>query len=98
MNGPTTGKDVFIPIDWVIGGAAQVGKGWRMLMECLAAGRSISLPSMSMAAGKLGSARDRRLRAHPLAVQDAHRPVRGHRGAPRAHRRHDLPDGRACGA
>ncbi|HEX5629766.1 MAG TPA: acyl-CoA dehydrogenase, partial [Usitatibacteraceae bacterium] len=55
MNGPTTGKDVFIPIDWVIGGAAQVGTGWRMLMECLAAGRSISLPSMSMAAGKIGT-------------------------------------------
>ncbi len=55
MNGPTTGKDVFIPIDWVIGGAAQAGNGWRMLMECLAAGRSISLPSMSMAAGKIGT-------------------------------------------
>jgi acyl-CoA dehydrogenase len=55
MNGPTTGKDVFIPVDWVIGGKAQVGNGWRMLMECLAAGRSISLPSMSMAAGKLGT-------------------------------------------
>ena len=55
MNGPTTGKDVFIPMEWVIGGQAQAGKGWRMLMECLAAGRSISLPSMSMAAGKVGS-------------------------------------------
>ena len=55
MNGPTTGKDVFIPIDWLIGGAAQAGTGWRMLMECLAAGRSISLPSMSMAAGKVSS-------------------------------------------
>jgi acyl-CoA dehydrogenase len=55
MNGPTTGKDVFIPIDWIIGGQAQAGTGWRMLMECLAAGRSISLPSMSMAAGKVGS-------------------------------------------
>ena len=55
MNGPTWGKDVFIPMDWVIGGREQVGRGWRMLMECLAAGRSISLPSMSMAAGKLGS-------------------------------------------
>jgi len=55
MNGPTTGKDVFIPVDWIIGGAAQAGNGWRMLMECLAAGRSISLPSMSMAAGKVGS-------------------------------------------
>ena len=55
MNGPNSGKDVFIPMEWVIGGTQQVGKGWRMLVECLAAGRSISLPSMSMAAGKLGS-------------------------------------------
>ena len=55
MNGPTSGKDVFIPLDWVIGGQQQVGKGWRMLVECLAAGRSISLPSLSMAAGKLAS-------------------------------------------
>jgi acyl-CoA dehydrogenase len=42
-------------MDWVIGGSPMVGRGWRMLVECLAAGRSISLPSMSMAAGKLGS-------------------------------------------
>jgi acyl-CoA dehydrogenase len=55
MNGPTWGKDVFIPLDWVIGGVSQAGRGWRMLVECLAAGRSISLPSMSMAAGKIGS-------------------------------------------
>ena len=55
MNGPNSGKDVFIPMDWIIGGQGQVGKGWRMLVECLAAGRSISLPSMSMAAGKLCS-------------------------------------------
>jgi acyl-CoA dehydrogenase len=49
-NGPIWGRDVFIPIDWVIGGEKMVGQGWRMLMECLAAGRSISLPS-SAAAG-----------------------------------------------
>jgi acyl-CoA dehydrogenase len=55
MNGPNSGKDVFIPMDWVIGGKGQVGAGWRMLVECLAAGRSISLPSLSMAAGKLSS-------------------------------------------
>ncbi|MBC8024156.1 MAG: acyl-CoA dehydrogenase [Burkholderiales bacterium] len=55
QNGPTSGKDVFIPLSWIIGGEPQIGKGWRMLVECLAAGRSISLPSMSMAAGKLGS-------------------------------------------
>lgn len=53
MNGPNSGKDVFIPMDWVIGGSERVGHGWRMLMECLAAGRSISLPSLSTGAGKL---------------------------------------------
>jgi acyl-CoA dehydrogenase len=45
MNGPVRGKDVFMPLDFVIGGAAMAGQGWRMLMECLAAGRSISLPA-----------------------------------------------------
>ena len=51
-NGPTSGKDVFIPIDWIIGGKERAGQGWRMLMECLAAGRSISLPATSAAAAK----------------------------------------------
>ncbi|VAX05212.1 Acyl-coenzyme A dehydrogenase FadE [hydrothermal vent metagenome] len=55
QNGPNSGKDVFIPVDWIIGGAAGAGQGWRMLMECLAAGRSISLPAMSTGAGKLAS-------------------------------------------
>jgi acyl-CoA dehydrogenase len=45
-NGPTQGHNVLIPVDWIIGGVEMVGRGWRMLMECLAAGRSISLPSM----------------------------------------------------
>ena len=49
QNGPTRGRDVFIPIDNVIGGVAQVGKGWKMLMSALAAGRGISLPSLSAA-------------------------------------------------
>jgi acyl-CoA dehydrogenase len=53
QNGPTSGKDVFIPLDWVIGGRAQIGNGWRMLMECLAAGRCISLPSSNVGLGKL---------------------------------------------
>ena len=51
-NGPNWGKDVFIPIEWVIGGEAKVGQGWRMLMECLAAGRAISLPSSGAAGAK----------------------------------------------
>ena len=53
QNGPNSGNDVFIPIDWVIGGPAQVGNGWRMLMECLAAGRAISLPSAGVGTAKL---------------------------------------------
>jgi acyl-CoA dehydrogenase len=53
QNGPNTGKDVFIPMDMIIGGVEQVGQGWKMLMESLAAGRSISLPSLSAGAGKL---------------------------------------------
>jgi acyl-CoA dehydrogenase len=51
-NGPNWGDNVFIPIDWVIGGEKMVGQGWRMLMECLAAGRAISLPSSSAAGAK----------------------------------------------
>jgi acyl-CoA dehydrogenase len=53
QNGPTRGRDVFIPLDWVIGGAPMIGKGWRMLMECLAAGRGISLPSSNTGMAKL---------------------------------------------
>lgn len=51
-NGPNWGKDVLIPIDWVIGGEKMAGQGWRMLMECLAAGRAISLPSSATAGTK----------------------------------------------
>jgi acyl-CoA dehydrogenase len=53
QNGPNHGKDVFIPMEWVIGGQAMLGRGWRMLMECLAAGRGISLPSSSTGMSKL---------------------------------------------
>jgi len=55
QNGPNWGRDVFIPLDWIIGGRARVGQGWRMLMESLAAGRSISLPALSAGAGKLAA-------------------------------------------
>jgi acyl-CoA dehydrogenase len=47
QNGPTQGKDVFVPLDYIIGGVERAGQGWRMLMQQLAAGRSISLPSES---------------------------------------------------
>src|ERR1700740_1018150 len=49
QNGPNWGDDVFIPVDYVIGGIDQVGKGWKMLMSALPAGRGISLPSLSAA-------------------------------------------------
>lgn len=53
MNGPTRGKEVFVPLDYLIGGKAMLGQGWRMLMECLSAGRGISLPALSAGGGKL---------------------------------------------
>ncbi|WP_353175266.1 acyl-CoA dehydrogenase [Salinisphaera sp. T5B8] len=52
MNGPIQGEDVFVPIDAIIGGPDKAGKGWRMLVECLSAGRGISLPALSTATGK----------------------------------------------
>lgn len=55
MNGPTRGKDVFIPLDWVIGGRERIGQGWRMLMQSLAAGRAISLPATGVAGGKMAA-------------------------------------------
>ncbi len=51
MNGPNSGKDVFVPMEWIIGGQDNLGKGWRMLMESLSVGRGISLPSSGAAAG-----------------------------------------------
>ncbi|MEP6678143.1 MAG: acyl-CoA dehydrogenase [Betaproteobacteria bacterium] len=53
QNGPNWGKDVFIPMDWVIGGQPMLGRGWRMLMESLAAGRGISLPATGTGMAKL---------------------------------------------
>ncbi len=55
MNGPIRGKDVFVPLDSIIGGVDYVGKGWAMLMECLGDGRAISLPALGAAAGKMAS-------------------------------------------
>ncbi|WP_448041633.1 acyl-CoA dehydrogenase [Bradyrhizobium liaoningense] len=56
QNGPNWGRDVFIPLDYVIGGKERLGQGWKMLMTALAAGRGISLPSLS-AAGAAYAAR-----------------------------------------
>ncbi len=70
-NCPTQGKDVVVPVDQIIGGIEGAGKGWGMLMECLAAGRGISLPAQS-AGGVKYSAR----------VVSAHASVRKQFGMP----------------
>ena len=72
QNGPISGRDVFIPLDWIIGGRDGIGRGWRMLMETLAGGRGISLPALAVGAGKLacrfagGYARVRRQFGRPI--------------------------------
>ena len=48
QNGPTRGKDIFVPLDYIIGGPEMAGQGWRMLVECLSVGRAITLPSNSV--------------------------------------------------
>ncbi|MDZ5699917.1 acyl-CoA dehydrogenase [Chelativorans sp. M5D2P16] len=55
QNGPLYGKDVFVPLDHILGGEAQIGQGWTMLMTALAAGRSISLPSQSAASAAVSA-------------------------------------------
>lgn len=56
VNGPTFGKDVFVPLNFIIGGSEKAGHGWEMLMECLAVGRAISLPSSAVGGLKTVSA------------------------------------------
>ncbi len=55
MNGPNSGKDVFVPLDYLIGGQEMLGKGWMMLMNCLSVGRSISLPAVGTGMAKFTS-------------------------------------------
>jgi acyl-CoA dehydrogenase len=55
QNGPVRGKDVFVPLDALIGGVDMAGQGWRMLVECLSVGRAISLPSTSSGGAKMGA-------------------------------------------
>ena len=55
QNGPVRGRDVFVPLSQLIGGAEMAGHGWRMLVECLSVGRAISLPSNATGAMKMGT-------------------------------------------
>ena len=52
QNGPIRGQDIFVPLDYIIGGQPMAGKGWRMLMECLSVGRCITLPSTAAGGAK----------------------------------------------
>jgi acyl-CoA dehydrogenase len=52
QNGPIQGNEVFVPLDFIIGGQAMIGQGWRMLVECLSVGRVITLPSTSAGGAK----------------------------------------------
>ncbi len=54
QNGPLSGKDVFMPLDCIIGGPKMAGQGWRMLVEQLSVGRCISLPSNAAGGAKAG--------------------------------------------
>ncbi len=65
-NCPTRGKDVVVPMDAIVGGAEGAGRGWQMLMECLAAGRGISLPAQSTGGAKLAT---RIVSAHSVVRQ-----------------------------
>src|SRR5690606_8827269 len=55
MNGPNSGTDDLIPMDYPIGGQSMIGHGWKMLRSCLAVGRSISLPAGGTGAAKMAS-------------------------------------------
>ena len=55
QNGPTSGKDVFVPLDYIIGGQEMAGKGWKMLVELLSVGRAITLPSTAAGGGQAAS-------------------------------------------
>ena len=55
QNGPIRGRDVFVPLEQLIGGRAYAGRGWQMLMECLSIGRSITLPSSASGGSKMAA-------------------------------------------
>ena len=88
MNGPTEGHEVFMPLDFIIGGPKMAGQGWRMLMECLSAGRAISLPSANAGVSQLvaryvgGYARVRSQFNTPIArfegIEEAMARIAGH--------------------
>ena len=96
QNGPIQGKDVFVPLDFIIGGPKMAGQGWRMLVEQLSVGRCISLPSSATGASKAAVfATQARTRASGVS-SICRRQFRGRRRSARAHGRPHLHHG--CGA
>ena len=94
MNGPNSGKDVFVPLEFLIGGQEMLGKGWMMLMNCLSVGRSISLPAVGTGMAKFtslvtGQYAQVREQFNVPTVR-----FRRHSGSHGAHRRQCLDDGR----
>jgi acyl-CoA dehydrogenase len=77
LNGTTQGRDVFIPMDYLIGGQPCIGHGWHMMMECLAAGRGISLPASSAGSTKLAA---RTSGAYARVRRQPHLPIGGFEG------------------
>jgi acyl-CoA dehydrogenase len=55
LNGPLQGENVFMPLDYIVGGLPYAGKGWKMLMERLSIGRGISLPALGTCAAKVSA-------------------------------------------
>lgn len=72
MNGPVRGKEVFVPLEQIIGGVDGCGQGWRMMMECLVVGRGISLPSLATAISQFCM---RVSSAYAVVRQQFHRPI-----------------------
>ena len=52
-NGTTRGEKVFVPMDFIIGGQKNIGRGWQMLVSCLGAGRGISLPALGVSSSQV---------------------------------------------
>ena len=96
QNGPTRGNDIFVPIDFIIGGPQMAGQGWRMLVECLSVGRGITPAFELYRQPEKRGARHRRLCAYPSSVQGLYRQDGRHRRAAGAYCRQRLRDGR-CG-
>ena len=96
QNGPIQGKDVFVPLDAIIGGVAQAGHGWRMLIEQLVCGPVHLAAVLCHRRRTDGGVGHRRLCAHPPPVQPARGPLRGSRAGHRAHDGHGVCDERGA--